>query len=84
MDRALDKKTKKILKENLEDVTSLESTQSGFIKVGKVTDQQLIKKPLNLTKIVTRGMEYLEATAQKKEKSRFNWKRGKTKILGMG
>ncbi len=83
MDRALDKKTKKILKENLEDVTSLESLSQSLLRLAKVTDQQLIKKPLNLTKIVTRGMEYLEATAQKKEIT-IQLEKGKTKYWVWG
>lgn len=83
MDRTLDKKTQKILNENLEDVISLESLSQSLLRLARITDQQLAKEPVDLKKVVIRGMDYLEATAQKKEVT-IQLEKGKTKIWVMG
>jgi len=83
MDNKLDRQTRKILEENLEDVTSLESLSQSLLRLAKVSDQNLHKVPVDLKKVTVRGMEYLEAVAQTKDITiQLHRSRSKLDVLG--
>lgn len=66
MDKNIKLKTKKILAENLEDVTSLETLIEGLLRLARVDDLGLSLKPVKVGLIVERAVKQVKTLAEKK------------------
>lgn len=67
MDKNLPPKTKKILHENLEDVSGLESLTDSLLKLAKSEEQPYELKPVSLDQIIHKAVRKIEPLAKKKK-----------------
>ncbi len=67
MDKKLSKKAKRILKENLEDVSSLESLTDSLLKLAKAEEDSYEIKPVNLKQVIDKAIKQIRPLAQKKK-----------------
>lgn len=67
LDPKLSNQTKKMVKENLEDVGNLEKLTESLLKLANVTDQKLPLVPVPIGQIIDSAVKFLQATAKKKK-----------------
>ena len=66
MDKDLDTKSHNILRENLEDVASLESLTKSLLHLARLDGQQSKFSEINLTEIIDRAIKHVRPLAKKK------------------
>lgn len=67
LDPKLSQQTKKMVKENLEDVGNLEKLTESLLKLASVTDQKLVLEPVPIGQTIEAAIKFLQATAKKKK-----------------
>lgn len=83
MDKQLNKKATKILKENLEDVTNLESITNNLLKLSKLNHQPLEIEPVAIASVVEKSLKHIQPLAKQK-KIGIKYEKNKSDIIVAG
>ncbi|MEA2056842.1 MAG: HAMP domain-containing sensor histidine kinase [Patescibacteria group bacterium] len=67
MDKKFDKKTKKVLKDNLQAVVSLESLTESLLSLARVEEGNMPNSAVDLSVVIKRAIQHIEPLAKKKK-----------------